>query len=236
MLGPAGRGPLGHTTGAGVGPRDLAGGGPATEPASAVRCPGRRDRRWCRGGPGPGPVVRRPHRGIPVGARRGRLHGGRGRAHRGAHLRRRGTAASVSASSVRRGLSAKASSEAVADALDLSDEDARVVAAALTGRRQHSLTCQHGGADDEEPDRLNRVGLTAAPRPCAGTSTTPSGRSGWAGSPRGREQRAHARLGALRGSRRGRVLPAGDQAQPRQGVGHGAVPRGPRGTAEGRTR
>ena len=70
-------------------------------------------------------------------------------------------AASVSARSVRRGLSAKASSAAVADALDLSDEDARVVAAALTGRRQHSLTCQHGGADDEEPDRLNRVGLTA---------------------------------------------------------------------------
>ena len=70
-------------------------------------------------------------------------------------------AASVSASSVRRGLSARASSAAVADALETSDEDARVVAAALTGRRQHSLTCKHGGADEEERDRLNRAGLTA---------------------------------------------------------------------------
>ena len=70
-------------------------------------------------------------------------------------------AATVSARSVRRGLSLRASSAAVADALDLSDEDARVVAAALTGRRQHSLTCQHGGADDEERNRLDRAGLTA---------------------------------------------------------------------------
>jgi hypothetical protein len=70
-------------------------------------------------------------------------------------------AASVSARSVRKGLSAKKAGTAVADALDISEEDARVVSSALTGRREHALTCQHGGADDEERDRLNRSGLTA---------------------------------------------------------------------------
>jgi len=70
-------------------------------------------------------------------------------------------AASVSARSVRRGLSAGESTAAVADALDISEEDARVVASALTGRTPHALTCQHGGAGDEERDRLNRAGLTA---------------------------------------------------------------------------
>ena len=63
-------------------------------------------------------------------------------------------AATVSARSVRRGLSAKASSTAVADALDLSDEEP-----GRRGRpdraRAHALTCTHGGADDEEPDRLD---------------------------------------------------------------------------------
>ncbi len=70
-------------------------------------------------------------------------------------------AATVSARSVRRGLSAAKSSAAVADAIDISEEDARVVASALTGRRPHALSCKHGGADDEERDRLNRSGLTA---------------------------------------------------------------------------
>ena len=70
-------------------------------------------------------------------------------------------AATISTRSVRKGLSAKKAATAVADALAISQEDARVVANALTGRRAHALTCQHGGADDEERDRLNRSGLTA---------------------------------------------------------------------------
>jgi hypothetical protein len=70
-------------------------------------------------------------------------------------------AAAVSARSVRQRLSARSSTVAVAEALDISDADARVVAAALTGRRPHALSCRHGGADEEEPDRLNRAGLTA---------------------------------------------------------------------------
>lgn len=45
--------------------------------------------------------------------------------------------------------------------LDLSDQDAGVVAAALTGRSRHALTCRYGGADaDEESDRLGPAGLT----------------------------------------------------------------------------
>ena len=48
----------------------------------------------------------------------------------------------------------------MADVLDSSESDARIVAAALTGRAPHAFTCQHGGADDEESDRLNRAGLT----------------------------------------------------------------------------
>ena len=70
-------------------------------------------------------------------------------------------AASVSASAVRRGVSAKTATAAVAEALDISEEDARVVASALTGRTAHALTCVHGGSGDEERDRLNRAGLTA---------------------------------------------------------------------------
>jgi hypothetical protein len=48
----------------------------------------------------------------------------------------------------------------LADRLDLSAADAALVASALTGRTQHALSCRHGGAGDEEPDRLNRLGLT----------------------------------------------------------------------------
>ncbi len=70
-------------------------------------------------------------------------------------------AASVSARAVRQGDAPKAASAAVAAELDISEEDAPLVASALTGRREHALTCQHGGADDEERDRLNRAGLTA---------------------------------------------------------------------------
>jgi len=69
-------------------------------------------------------------------------------------------AASISARSVRRGLSVRTTSAAVADGLDISEEDARVVASGLTGRAPHAMTCLHGGADEEERDRLNRSGLT----------------------------------------------------------------------------
>jgi hypothetical protein len=70
-------------------------------------------------------------------------------------------AATVSARSIRLRLPARTTSAAVADLLDSSEDDAAVVTAALTGRAQHALSCRHGGADDEERDTLNRVGLTA---------------------------------------------------------------------------
>ncbi len=69
-------------------------------------------------------------------------------------------AASVAAASVRQRRPAGTASAAVAELLDSSESDARIVAAALTGRSAHALTCRHGGADDEEKDRLNGVGLT----------------------------------------------------------------------------
>ena len=70
-------------------------------------------------------------------------------------------AATISARSVRLGLRPGTTSAAVAAVVDTSAEDARVVAAALTGRAPYALSCRHGGSDDEEGDRLNRVGLTA---------------------------------------------------------------------------
>ncbi len=39
--------------------------------------------------------------------------------------------------------------------------DARAVAAALSGKAPHALTCAHGGAQEQEPDRLDAAGLTA---------------------------------------------------------------------------
>ncbi len=69
-------------------------------------------------------------------------------------------AASAAAAAVRRRSPAGTTSAAVAEELDSSDADARIVASALTGRSPHALTCEHGGADDEESNRLNRVGLT----------------------------------------------------------------------------
>ena len=70
-------------------------------------------------------------------------------------------AATVAARSVRLGLPVGTTATAIDDQVDLSDEDARVVARALTGRTPHSLSCRHGGAAEEEPDRLTRRGLTA---------------------------------------------------------------------------
>jgi hypothetical protein len=69
-------------------------------------------------------------------------------------------ATSIAAGAVRRGRPLATTAEALAELLDSSKSDGLVVASALTGRFPHALTCQHGGADEEEPDRLNRVGLT----------------------------------------------------------------------------
>jgi len=70
-------------------------------------------------------------------------------------------AASVAAAAVREKLPLDTTADAVADLLGLSEGDGRVVASALTGRWSHALVCRHGGADDEERNRLNRTGLTA---------------------------------------------------------------------------
>jgi hypothetical protein len=70
-------------------------------------------------------------------------------------------AAAMSARSVRLRRSFPATTAAVADALDRPARESRLVAAALTGRARRALACTHGGADDEESDRLGRSGLTA---------------------------------------------------------------------------
>ncbi|MET0837285.1 MAG: hypothetical protein ABWY19_00785 [Marmoricola sp.] len=70
-------------------------------------------------------------------------------------------AATVSASGVRQGLGLTATAAAVAEAADLPDADAEVVASALTGRAHHALACTHGGGGDEEADGLGASGLTA---------------------------------------------------------------------------
>jgi hypothetical protein len=69
-------------------------------------------------------------------------------------------AAAVAAGAVRLGVSSARAERAVARVYDASDEDVRVVTTALTGRAPRALSCRHGGADDEESDRLDRVGLT----------------------------------------------------------------------------
>lgn len=70
------------------------------------------------------------------------------------------SAASLSARAVRRGWSSARTANAVATIAHISRGDGQVVAAALTGRARHALTCIHGGADDTESDRLDSVGLT----------------------------------------------------------------------------
>jgi hypothetical protein len=70
------------------------------------------------------------------------------------------SAASASARAVRLGSSLSAAAGSVAGKADLSRGEGIVVATALTGRARHALTCDHGGADDTESDRLDSVGLT----------------------------------------------------------------------------
>ena len=70
------------------------------------------------------------------------------------------TASTVAARAVRLRFSAARAERAVARVLDGSDDEVRLVTAALTGRAPRALTCRHGGAEDTEPDRLDRVGLT----------------------------------------------------------------------------
>ena len=69
-------------------------------------------------------------------------------------------AASIAARAVRLRVPLTTTTTALADVLDSSEGDARVVAAALTGRSRHALTCTHGGSADEDSDRLDRSGLT----------------------------------------------------------------------------
>jgi hypothetical protein len=70
-------------------------------------------------------------------------------------------AATAAARAVHANASLDRGADAVAEATGLPDADARVVATALTGRARHAFTCTHGGADGEEPDRLDGSGLTA---------------------------------------------------------------------------
>ena len=70
-------------------------------------------------------------------------------------------AAARAATAVRREQPLRAASGAVAGVLEVPDRDARAVAAALTGRRAHAFTCTHGGAGEQESDRLSAAGLTA---------------------------------------------------------------------------
>lgn len=69
-------------------------------------------------------------------------------------------ATSVAARAMRLDLRMRATTEALAGELDLSEEDAGVVARAVKGRAWHALSCTHGGGAAEEPDRLDRQGLT----------------------------------------------------------------------------
>lgn len=69
-------------------------------------------------------------------------------------------AATAAAGAVRRQASLPAATAAVARVVDLPAGDARAVAAALTGRAWHALSCRHGGSDTSEPDRLDARGLT----------------------------------------------------------------------------
>ncbi|MET0998723.1 MAG: hypothetical protein ABWX73_08435 [Marmoricola sp.] len=69
-------------------------------------------------------------------------------------------AAVVAAVSVREKRSLAATTASMDLLLDSSAGDARIVASALMGRSPHALSCQHGGAAEEERDRLDRVGLT----------------------------------------------------------------------------
>ena len=70
-------------------------------------------------------------------------------------------AAGVAARAIRDGRPVPASKKDPGPAYAEDATDARAVAAALSGRAPHALSCTHGGADDEESDKLDPVGLTA---------------------------------------------------------------------------
>jgi hypothetical protein len=69
-------------------------------------------------------------------------------------------AATAAARAVRRAAPLRRTAARVAVVLDVSERDALLVASALTGRSRHALSCTHGGARDEERDRLDGAGLT----------------------------------------------------------------------------
>ena len=85
------------------------------------------------------------------------------------------------------------------------------------------------GAGPAQPLRAHRASRHRPPGHRPGLRAAAGGwlRARWG------DERAHARVGALRGPRRRCLLPAGEQAQPRQGMGDRAVPRGPRRPAVG---
>ncbi len=70
-------------------------------------------------------------------------------------------ATSIAARSMRLDLPQRTTQAALRGELDLDDDDAAALAAALKGAEPASLTCLAGGSDSEEPDRLDRRGLTA---------------------------------------------------------------------------
>ena len=70
-------------------------------------------------------------------------------------------AATVAARAVRLRLPVGTAATAIQDLVDLSDQDARVVALALTGRAPHALTCRHGGGRGRGVGPAERLGLTA---------------------------------------------------------------------------
>jgi hypothetical protein len=70
------------------------------------------------------------------------------------------SAASAVAAVVRRRTGPAAARTAVSRAVPISAADARLVAAALTGRSPAALGCRDGGASTSEPDRLDARGLT----------------------------------------------------------------------------
>lgn len=69
-------------------------------------------------------------------------------------------AASVAARSLRLKVPMRTTAVAVADVLDASESDGRLVASALTGRSRHALSCRHGGGVGQASARLNESGLT----------------------------------------------------------------------------
>jgi hypothetical protein len=69
-------------------------------------------------------------------------------------------ASQVAARSMRLELPQRTTTAALVGELDLTEEEADVVAGALKGSNPGALTCLHGGSDESDPDRLNRDGLT----------------------------------------------------------------------------